>query len=61
MDFDLLDLYELASVWTGTKVRVAVAQLDAPTTCEPWIVMVTGDRPEVAEAIGAVIGVPFRA
>jgi len=36
VDFDLLDLYERASVWTGTKVRGAVAQLDAPTTCEPW-------------------------
>jgi uncharacterized protein (TIGR03086 family) len=36
MDFDLLDLYERASVWTGTKVRGAVSQLDAPTTCEPW-------------------------
>lgn len=36
MDFDLLVLYERASVWTGTKVRGAVAQLDAPTTCEPW-------------------------
>lgn len=36
MDCDLLDLYERASVWTGTKVRGAVAQLDAPTTCEPW-------------------------
>jgi len=35
MDFDLLDPYERASVWTGT-VRGAVAQLDAPTTCEPW-------------------------
>lgn len=31
MDFNLLDLYERASAWTGTKVRVAVAQLDAPT------------------------------
>ena len=36
MDFDQLDLYERASVWTGTKVRGAVTQLDAPTTCEPW-------------------------
>ncbi len=36
MDFDLLDLYERASAWTGTKVHGAVAQLDAPTTREPW-------------------------
>lgn len=33
MDFDL---YEVGSVWTGTKVRGAVAQLDAPMTCKPW-------------------------
>ena len=33
---DLLDLYGRASAWTATKVRGAVSQLDAPTTCEPW-------------------------
>ncbi len=36
MDLDLLDLYGRASAWTATKVRGAVSQLDAPTTCEPW-------------------------
>jgi hypothetical protein len=36
MDLDLLDLYGRASEWTATKVRGAVTQLDAPTTCEPW-------------------------
>jgi uncharacterized protein (TIGR03086 family) len=36
VDSDLLDLYGHASEWTGTKVRGAVAQLDSPTTCEPW-------------------------
>jgi len=36
MDADLLDLYARASAWTVTKVRGAVSQLDAPTTCEPW-------------------------
>lgn len=36
MDSDLLDLYGRASAWTATKVQGAVAQLDAPTTCEPW-------------------------
>lgn len=36
MEFDLLDLYGRASEWTGTKVRGAASQLDAPTTCDEW-------------------------
>lgn len=36
MDPDLLELYERASDWTGTKVRGAVTDLDAPTTCDSW-------------------------
>jgi uncharacterized protein (TIGR03086 family) len=36
MDLDLLDLYGRASDWTGTKVRGAVANLNAPTTCDEW-------------------------
>ena len=36
MDLDLLELYERASDWTGTKVRGAVSELDAPTTCDSW-------------------------
>jgi len=36
MELDLLDLYGRASAWTATKVRGAVSQLDAPTTCEAW-------------------------
>jgi len=36
VDLDLLDLYGRASAWTATKVRGALGQLDAPTTCEPW-------------------------
>ena len=36
MEFDLLDLYGRASDWTGTKVRGAVSDLDAPTTCDGW-------------------------
>jgi uncharacterized protein (TIGR03086 family) len=38
MDLDLLDLYGHASEWTGTKVRGAVSDLDAPTTCDGWTV-----------------------
>jgi uncharacterized protein (TIGR03086 family) len=38
MDLDLLDLYEHASEWAGTKVRGAVSDLDAPTTCDGWTV-----------------------
>jgi uncharacterized protein (TIGR03086 family) len=36
MDLDLLDLYAQASEWTGTKVRGASTELDAPTNCEGW-------------------------
>ena len=36
MTLDLLDLYERASEWTGTKVRGATSKLDAPTTCDEW-------------------------
>lgn len=36
MDLDLLDLYGRASDWTKTKVRGAVSNLGAPTTCEEW-------------------------
>ena len=36
MDLDLLDLYGRASEWTSTKVEGAVAQVDAPTTCDRW-------------------------
>ncbi len=36
MEFDLLDLYGRASDWTGTKVRGAVSDLDAPTVCDGW-------------------------
>jgi uncharacterized protein (TIGR03086 family) len=38
MDLDLLDLYGHASQWAGTKVRGAVSDLDAPTTCDGWSV-----------------------
>jgi uncharacterized protein (TIGR03086 family) len=38
MDFDLLDLYGQASEWAGSKVRGAVSDLDAPTTCDGWTV-----------------------
>ena len=33
---DMLDLYARASEWTLTKVRGAVAQLDASTPCDEW-------------------------
>jgi uncharacterized protein (TIGR03086 family) len=36
MEPDVLDLYGRASEWTGTKVKGAAAQLDAPTTCDDW-------------------------
>jgi uncharacterized protein (TIGR03086 family) len=36
MEFDLLDLYARAGEWTGSKVRGAAADLDAPTTCDAW-------------------------
>jgi uncharacterized protein (TIGR03086 family) len=36
VDLDLLDLYGRASAWAATKVRGALSQLDAPTTCESW-------------------------
>jgi len=36
MDLDLVELYERASDWTGSKVRGAVFELDAPTTCDSW-------------------------
>jgi uncharacterized protein (TIGR03086 family) len=36
MDLDLLDLYGRASDWTGTKVRGAVSDLEAPTNCDGW-------------------------
>ena len=36
MDLDLLSLYGHASTWTGTKVRGAASNLDAPTTCDGW-------------------------
>jgi uncharacterized protein (TIGR03086 family) len=36
MDLDLLDLYGRASEWTGTKVRGAQSELDAPTNCDGW-------------------------
>jgi uncharacterized protein (TIGR03086 family) len=36
MTLDLLDLYERASEWTGTKVRGAASNLDTPTTCDEW-------------------------
>lgn len=38
MELDLLDSYGRASAWTATKVRGAVPQLDAPTTCDGWTV-----------------------
>jgi uncharacterized protein (TIGR03086 family) len=36
MDLDLMDLYAQASKWTGTKVRGASTELDAPTNCAGW-------------------------
>jgi hypothetical protein len=38
VDLDLLDLYGHASEWAGIKVRGAVSDLDAPTTCDGWTV-----------------------
>lgn len=38
MDLDLLDLYARASDWTGSKVRGAQTDLDAPTNCDGWSV-----------------------
>jgi uncharacterized protein (TIGR03086 family) len=36
MESDLLDAYERASEWTGTKVEGATTQLDAATLCDGW-------------------------
>ena len=36
MESDLLDAYERASEWTGTKVAGATTQLDAATLCDGW-------------------------
>jgi hypothetical protein len=36
VELDLLNLYERASEWTGTKVRGAASDLDATTTCDEW-------------------------
>ena len=36
MDLDFLSLYGRASEWAGIKVRGAVSNLDAPTTCDGW-------------------------
>jgi len=36
MEADLLDAYERASEWTGTKVAGATTQLDAATLCDGW-------------------------
>jgi len=38
MEPNLLDSYGRASAWTATKVRGALTQLDAPTTCDGWTV-----------------------
>jgi uncharacterized protein (TIGR03086 family) len=38
VELDVLDLYGRASDWTGSKVRAAATQLDAPTTCDRWTV-----------------------
>ena len=36
MEFDLLDAYQRASEWTGTKVAGATTKLDAATLCDGW-------------------------
>src|SRR5205823_12914548 len=33
---DLLDLFERASDWTGSKVPAAAKRLDDPTPCDEW-------------------------
>ena len=38
MASDMLDLYARASDWTATKVRGAVPELDAPSSCDGWTV-----------------------
>jgi uncharacterized protein (TIGR03086 family) len=36
MEFDLLDAYQRASEWTGSKVAGATTKLDAATLCDGW-------------------------
>lgn len=36
MELEMLDLYERASEWTGTKVCGAASRLDGPSTCTGW-------------------------
>lgn len=33
---DLMDLYQRASEWTGTKVKAAASKLDDRTPCDEW-------------------------
>jgi uncharacterized protein (TIGR03086 family) len=33
---DLIDLFDRASAWTGSRVGGAVDRLDAPTPCDDW-------------------------
>jgi uncharacterized protein (TIGR03086 family) len=35
---DLIDLYDRASAWTGSKIPSATSNLDAKTPCEEWTV-----------------------
>jgi uncharacterized protein (TIGR03086 family) len=33
---DLIDLFEQATAWTGSKIPVAASQLESPTPCDQW-------------------------